>query len=165
MTRPPWHALLAPLPPDVVPRREPVAAADVRSTPAGAIIAGWEKLVLELSAGAHGLRVVLVVCDRGGTVISASDWVLHRSNVGELPSTTSGAAAECRHESVGGRFEPDGSFRGTAWRMVGAVPVEGQAPQWESTPSEPTRNEVAALRAVAAQLLERAGVVRAPERR
>jgi hypothetical protein len=36
--RPPWHALLAPLPADAVPCRQPVASPEILSTPAGAAI-------------------------------------------------------------------------------------------------------------------------------
>ena len=38
----PWHALLAPLPNDVIVRRQPVASPEVLSTPEAAAIAGWE---------------------------------------------------------------------------------------------------------------------------
>jgi len=39
-SRPPWHALLAPLPADAVPRRQPVASPGILATPAGAALAG-----------------------------------------------------------------------------------------------------------------------------
>jgi hypothetical protein len=156
MTQPPWHALLAPLPLDAVPRRAPVASAEVLATAAGAAVAGWEQLVLELSAGALGLRVVQVVRDRVGTVVSASDGVLYRSEAAEpRGAVESRSSVELRHESIGGRFEQDGSFHGMKWRTVGIEAAEGRERQLESTASAPTTAEVAALRALVAQLLER----------
>ena len=79
----PWHALLAPIPPDVIPKRQPVASPEILAEPYGAAIAGWEQLTVELSAGSAGLRHVLVVLDATGQPISASDTVLYRS---ELPA-------------------------------------------------------------------------------
>jgi len=157
MTLPAWHALLAPIPDDARPSRQPVGSAEILATPAGAAIAGWEQLVLELSMGSLGHRVVLVVLDRSGTVISASDSVLCRYEFAE-PSSLRGnpvSPVEILHESVGGRFEQDGTFRGTRWRLVAPEPAEGEEPQWESTATEPSAADVAALRALVAQLLER----------
>jgi hypothetical protein len=42
----PWHALLAPLPNDVIVQRKPVAPPEVLSKPGGAAIAGWEQLTI-----------------------------------------------------------------------------------------------------------------------
>jgi hypothetical protein len=124
-SRPPWHALLAPL-------------------PAGAAILGWEHLVLDLSAGSEGVRVILVVLDSAGQPISASDMVLYRS-----------AGAEIRQESLGGRFEPDGTFRGTRWRTVGLEPPDGEESAWDSTPAEPSADDVSALRELVSELVRR----------
>lgn len=142
MTRPAWHVLLGPLPPDAVPRRQPVGAPEIPATGGDAAIAGWEQLVLDLSAGAAGLRVIHVLVDGDGRLLSASDMVLYRS-----------ADAEIRQESVGGRFEADGSFRGARWLTVGPEP-EGDAPAaWTSTPSDPTAADVTALGALVAEML------------
>jgi hypothetical protein len=155
--RPSWHALFAPLPADAVPRRQPVASPEVLATPAGAAIAGWEQLVLDLSAGGAGMRVVHVVLDGEGRPISASDMVFYRTGApgsgapGELD-----VRAEIRQESVGGRFETDGSFRGTRWLTVGPEPVDDEPPDWESTPSEPSAADTAALRALVDEMLRRA---------
>lgn len=127
---PAWHALLAPL-------------------PAGAAIAGLEQLVLDLSAGAGGLRVILVVLDGAGQPISASDMVLYRSDAAV------GAPAEIRQESLGGRFEPDGTFRGTRWRTVGLESLEGGEPVWDSTPADPSSADVSALRELVSELVRR----------
>jgi len=152
----PWHTLFGPLPADTVPRRQPVGTPEVLATPAGAAIAGWEQLVLHLSAGGTGLRVVHVVLDGEGRPISASDMVFYRTD----PPGTGGpddppTPAEIRQESVGGRFGTDGSFRGTRWLTVGPEPKDEDAPQWESTPSEPNAADVAALRALVAEMLRR----------
>lgn len=157
MTLPSWHALLAPIPADAQPNRQPVGSAEVLATPAGAAIAGWEQLVLELPLGPLGHRVVLVVLDRFGTVISASDSVLYRYELPEPSSLRSTPVypVEILYEGVGGRFEPDGTFRGTRWRLVAPEPAEGEEPQWESTATEPNAVDVAALRALVVQLLER----------
>jgi hypothetical protein len=151
-----WHALLAPLPPEATPCRQPVAPPEVLATPAGAAVAGWEQLVVELSAGAAGLRVVMVVLDATGQPISASDMVLYRSEVaGGTGAEGACSSVEIHQESVGGRLEPDGMFRGTHWRMVGREPIDDEDPKWESTPSEPSVAEVAGLKALVAELLRR----------
>ena len=143
--RPSWHALFAPLPADAVPRRQPVASPEVLATPAGAAIAGWEQLVLDLSAGGTAMRVVHVVLDGDGRPISASDMVFYRTG-----------PAEIRQESVGGRFAADGSFRGTRWLTAGPEPADDELPDWESTPSEPSAADIAALRALVDEMLRRA---------
>ncbi len=152
-----WHALLAPLPADAVPRRQPVAPPEILAKPEGAAIAGWEQLTIDLSAGAAGLRNVLVVLDANGQVLSANDSVLYCCDVA---APTSGANAEYHHESIGGRFEVDGSFRGTRWKSV-TLETEGQEPpQTTSTPTEPSVADVAGLRALVAEVLRRAGLLR-----
>jgi hypothetical protein len=155
-SRQPWHRLLAPLPADVAPRRKPVAPPEILRTPAAAAIAGWQQLVLELSAGAAGLRVVLVLLDETGRAISASDAVLYGAqSAGTAAPVNPAPPTQMLQETIGGRFEPDGTFRGTYWRTGGPEPTDDQDPQWESTPREPTGAEVAALRALVADLLRR----------
>jgi hypothetical protein len=144
VTRPAWHVLLGPLPADAVPRRQPVGTPEILATSAGAAIAGWEQLVLDLSAGAAGLRVIHVLVDGEGRLLSASDMVLYRS-----------ADAEMRQESVGGRFEADGSFHGARWLTMGLEPEGDAPPAWTSTPSEPTAADVIALGALVAEMLRR----------
>jgi len=157
---PPWHALLAPLPADAVPRRKPVAPPEVLATPEGAAIAGWEQLTIELSAGAAGLRHVLVVLDAAGQPISACDWVLYRSEVPKRVDAGDAASPieyeiEVCHESVGGRIEPDGTFRGTRWRSVGIEPVGADEPQLESTPSEPSAADAESIKGLVAEVMRR----------
>jgi hypothetical protein len=138
----PWHVLLALLPADAVVRRQPVSTPEVLASPAGAAIAGWEQITVELSAGASGLRHVLVVLDASGRPISAGDTVLYCNG------------PEIRQESLGGRLEDDGTFRGTRWRTVGVEePGSEEDPQLLSTPSQPTPDEVEGVKALVAQVL------------
>jgi len=156
----PWHALLAPLPNDVVVQRKPVAPPEVLSKPEGAAIAGWEQLTIELSAGLAGLRHVLVVLDANGQPISASDHVLYWSEVsrtGQDADTSSAKAfsAKFYQESIGGRFETDGTFRGTRWQTVGEDYGDESEPKMDSTPSEPSAADIAGIKALVAEILRR----------
>jgi hypothetical protein len=144
--RPAWHALLAPLPPDAVPTRQPVAPPEILARPEGASIAGWRQLVVHLSDPCKGSRTVLVVVDGSGVPISASDGVFF-----QIP----GEPPRIRDESIGGRFEPDGTFRGTHWLSVADDPGEDEPAQWQSTPTAPTVDEIAALRALVDEMLRR----------
>ena len=137
--RPGWHALLGPLPADAVPERKPVGSAEV--------LTGWEQLSINLSAGPAGLRSVLVVLDGDGTLLSASDAVLYRNPEGERVTYL--------QLSVGGRFESDGSFHGTRWHSVAVERAEGEDPDYESTPSAPSAEDVEALRLLVAEVIRR----------
>jgi hypothetical protein len=156
----PWHALLAPLPDDVIVRRQPVGSPEVLATAEGAAIAGWEQLTVELSAGIAGLRHVLVVLDATGQPISASDHVLYWSEASKTDQnadTSSGTAiqAEFYQESIGGRFEADGTFRGTRWQTVGEDYRDGSEPEMDSTPSEPSAADIAGIKALVAEIMKR----------
>ena len=156
----PWHALLAPLPNDVVVQRKPVAPPEVLSKPEGAAIAGWEQLTIELSSGLAGLRHVLVVLDANGQPISASDHVLYWSEVsstGQDADTSSAKALSAKfyQESIGGRFETDGTFRGTRWQTVGEDYRDGSEPKMDSTPSEPSAADIAGIKALVAEIIRR----------
>ena len=108
----PWHALLAPLPDHVVVERKPVASAEQLAAGTAGPIAGWESLSVNLSDPRAGLRHVLVTLDAGGRLLSASDWVLFQRQ----EQRDGGPVQVYDHHSIGGRFEPDGSFHGTTWR-------------------------------------------------
>ena len=156
----PWHALLAPIPLDSVLSRKPVASPEVLATPHGAAIAGWEQLTVELSAGSAGLRHVMLVLDVAGQPIAVSDTVLYRSTIprareGADPASAIEYDIGFTQESIGGRIEQDGSFRGTRWRTVGVETGEESEPRLESTPSEPSATDVAGIRALVAELLRR----------
>jgi hypothetical protein len=144
--RPAWNALLAPLPDDAVPTRQPVAPPELRERPEGAAIAGWEQIVLHLSDPCKGLRTVLVVVDASGTAISASDGVFYYID---------GEPRRVYHELLGGRLEADGRFLGTHWVSIGPDPGEDQPAQLETTPSVPTPQQIAGLLALVDEMLRR----------
>jgi hypothetical protein len=149
---PSWHSLLAPLPPDARPDRKPVAPPELAASPTGAAIAGWENLSLHLSAGAHGLRHLLVVLDESGRAIAASDHVYLRWEEADDAS----GRGRMRQESIGGRIESDGRFLGTCWTVAGPEPREDEAPAWEYTPRGPSDEEISRLRSLVAELMARA---------
>jgi hypothetical protein len=156
VTRHPWHTLLGPLPQGAVPVRQPVAPREVLAGPTGYTLTGWDQLVLHLSAGAAGLRNILVVLDADGTLLSASDAVLYRTAADGASLTGNGAGpATMLQLSVGGRFEPDGSFHGTRWHSVAVEHGRNEEPEWESTPSQPSPDDVDALRALVEELIRR----------
>jgi uncharacterized protein len=147
--RPGWHALLGPLPDGATPRRQPVASPAVQATPEGVAIAGWEQLTVELTAGAAGLRHVMVVLDAGEQPISASDTVLYCREV-------RGSDEIAYHqETLGGRLEPDGTFRSTRWRSEAVGPVDRDELPWTSTPSQPTPQEIERLGALVIEVMRR----------
>ena len=149
-----WHALLAALPDGVRPRRRPVATTASLDPSAAAAIAGWSSLVLDLTAGAQGLRVVQVLLDADGRALSASDHVLFRSGARD-----GSGRPWMRQENIGGRFETDGSFRGTCWQVEGPEPAEDEPPQWTPVPRPPTADEIAGLVALVDEMRRRdAGV-------
>jgi hypothetical protein len=150
-TAPDWHSLLGPLPSDAVPRRQPVASAEVLASSSGAAIAGWEQLVLHLSAGSAGLRTIQIVLDSAGALLSASDSVLYHTG----PNHAAGTGAIIQL-SIGGRFEEDGSFHGTRWHSVAVERAGAEEPEWESTPSQPSEDDVDGLRKVVDELMRRA---------
>jgi hypothetical protein len=153
-SHPTWHALLGPLPADAVPLRQPVAPPEVLASPTGWAVAGWEQLVLHLSAGAAGSRTILVVLDASGALLSAGDGVLYRTGLSEAAPPPEDVPALIRQESVGGRFESDGSFHGTRWHSL-AVDRGEEELDWESTRSEPSPDDVAGLRTLVAELIRR----------
>lgn len=97
---------------------------------------------------------MLVVLDAGGTLVSAGDAVLYRSGLSDPTPPAEDAPALIRQESIGGRFEPDGSFHGTRWQSV-AIDRGEEELDWESTQSAPSEDDVAGLRLVVAEVLRR----------
>jgi hypothetical protein len=140
--------LLAPLPSDAVPRRQSVASPEVLARPEGASIAGWEQVTVELSAGAAGLRIVMVVLDATGQPIAASDGVLYRVEIAK-------GVVEYYHENVGGRLESDGTFRGARWRAVVVETGDREERRLETPPSAPSPADVSALKALVTEVLRR----------
>ena len=157
----PWHALLAPLPTDATVARRSVAPGELRNDERMAAIAGLVQLTVELSAGNDGLRHLMVVLDAAGLPISAGDHVM---TCRELPDTVTGPTTEYVHESIGGRLEADGSFNGTRWRMVRALTEDEEDVAMDDTDvagfnskrAIPTPDEIAKLKALVADILDRA---------
>jgi hypothetical protein len=147
----PWHALLAPLPAGSRPDRKPVASAEVLAMAESSVIAGWSSVTLELSAAERGLRHLLVTLDETGRPISASDHVLFRAPAAADPD----GRFDIRQESIGGRIEADGTFRGTCWLVTGPEPAGDDTPSWDMQSRAPDDTEVAALKALVAELLRR----------
>jgi hypothetical protein len=148
---PAWLALLSPLPADAVVERKPVASAEQLAAGTAGPIAGWQSVSMHLSEPSVGLRHLLVTIDENGRMLSAGDHVML---VGE-PSASGIVIYD--HLSLGGRYEEDGSFRGTRWttrmeRRVDSDLDEGPA---ESTPSLPTDDEIEALNRIVSDLLTR----------
>lgn len=149
----PWHALLAPLPAEAVVKRRPVLPPEIAAKPESAAIAGWEQLTVELADERRGMRHLLVVLDAQGTAISASDMVMYRAELG--------GEVVFFQETVGGRLEEDGSFRGTRWRTLGLDSPRDEEAKLEASPSPPTDAEAQALRALVAEIVKRS-IIAAP---
>lgn len=120
--------------------------------PEAAALAGWEQLTVELAAGGDGTRVVHVVLDAAGTPTSVSDWVMTRADATEDGRPVVHAV----HENVGGRLEPDGTFRGTRWHTHAVLDPDGVELRKTATPATPTAGDAAALKALLAEVLRRA---------
>ena len=147
----PWHVLLAPLPPDARPSRKPIAPPEVLASAEGSAIAGWTSVSLELSDPPRGLRHFLVTLDATGRPLTASDHVLFR-----LPRADGGPEAwDSRQESIGGRLEADGTFRGTCWLVTGPEPEDDASPKWDMRSRPPDEAEIARLKALVADVLGR----------
>ncbi len=148
-----WHALLAPLPDDARVDRKPVASAAQLADGTAEAIAGWHSLSVQLSDPPRGLRHVLVTLDADGRLLSAGDWVL-------FTRTESRDGVDITvhdHHNIGGRFEADGSFRGTVWQTRWEqVGDEEDATPVSSTPSAPAPDQVEGLRRLTADVIRRA---------
>ena len=149
----PWHALLAPLPDEARIERKPVASTEQLESGTAEAIRGWDSLSVNLSDPPRGLRHVLVTLDGDGRLLSAGDWVL-RSRT-ELRDGV--AITVHDHHNIGGRFEADGSFRGTVWETRSEqIGDADEATPLSSTPSAPTPEQVNALRELTAEVIRRA---------
>ena len=154
MTGPSWLALLTDVPADVTPRRKPVASAQQIEQGTAGPIAGWQNIIVDLSEPAFGLRHVQITLDANGQLLSGSDHVMF---VRETDPKDDSIATLTEHESVGGRFETDGSFVGTYWKTI--LEASADDPDTSITRSAerrtPSEDEVAALRRIIADVLSR----------
>ena len=153
MAAPSWLSLLAPLPDDVVPQRKPVASAEQLANGTAGPIAGWQSITVNLSEPDFGLRHVQITLDEQGRLLAGGDHVMFVRE-----TTPDGSEATVTdHESVGGRFEEDGAFRGTHWKTT----LEGSADDDESSVTRnsehrrPSDEEIAALRRIIDDVLGR----------
>jgi hypothetical protein len=151
-TIPTWLALFAPLPDDAVVERKPVASPELIAGGQADAIAGWESITAHLSDPA-GMRHVLITLDGNGTLISGADMVLFQRE----EQRGRDRVTIYDQENVGGRFEEDGSFRGTRWithtEQIGDDDENAHA---TSLPSPPTEQDVASLRATIDDVIRRA---------
>lgn len=147
-----WLALLAPIPEDARPRRTPVATPGTPGAAPDSPIAGWTNVVFELSDMPLGTRLFMVTLDASGAPIAASDHIYLR-DTGTLDEHTAlDARLPMRQESLGGRIEADGSFKGTHWTVEG-IETDDEQPGWTHTPRAPTDAEVQRLLALVATIL------------
>jgi hypothetical protein len=152
MSAPTWLALLSPIPPDAVPQRKPVASAEQIEAGTAGPIAGWQSITVNLSEPDYGLRHVQVTLDETGALLAGGDHVMFVRET--TPDGTEATLAE--HEDIGGRFEDDGSFRGTHWHTFlehGADEERSVTRSAEHRP--PTDEEVTRLRQIIAEILSR----------
>jgi hypothetical protein len=149
-----WLSLLAPLPADAKPERKPLATPGSEGAAPDSPIAGWQDLILDLSDVPFGHRIVSVVLDATGQPIAASDHVVLRAvdASGRAPD----GPVRMRQESVGGRIESDGTFRGTHWIIEGPEPAGDEEPAWPQTPRPPTDEEGARLLEIVREVVARA---------
>ena len=153
MPAPAWLSLLAPLPHDVVPQRKPVASAQQLADGTAGPIAGWHSITVNLSEPDFGLRHVQITLDEQGQLLAGGDFVMF------VRETTpdGGEATVTDHESIGGRFEEDGDFRGTHWKAT----LETSADDDESSVTRsaqhrrPSADEIAELKRIIDDLLNR----------
>jgi hypothetical protein len=153
MPAPAWLSLLAPLPHDVVPQRKPVASAQQLADGTAGPIAGWHSITVNLSEPDFGLRHVQITLDEQGQLLAGGDFVMF------VRETTpdGGEATVTDHESIGGRFEEDGDFRGTHWKAT----LETSADEDESSVTRsaqhrrPSADEIAELKRIIDDVLNR----------
>ena len=113
-------------------------------------IAGWQSVTVNLSEPDYGLRHVQITLDEHGQLLAGSDHVMFVRE-----TTPDGSEATLTdHESVGGRFEQDGSFSGTYWKttlesLPGGDEDESMTRSAENRP--PSEDEIAALRRIIAE--------------
>lgn len=134
-------------------KRRPVLPPEIAAKPESAAVAGWEQLTVELTVPGKGMRHLLVVLDATGRAISASDMVMYRAAFGE--------DAVFFQETVGGRLEQDGTFRGTRWRTLGLESAKVEEAQLDSSPSAPTEADAQALQGLVAEIMKRS-IIAAP---
>ena len=142
-----WHKLLSPIPEGTIVKSQPVASPELAATTDVSAIAGWRQLTCMMSAGADGLRHVLVVLDQTGRPISAGDHVLRCTPAGD-------GLTRYEHESVGVRLEEDGTFNGTYhWMVLVGPDADEQSEPVQASSRRPTPEETQALKDIVAVMV------------
>ena len=154
MRGPQWLALLSDVPAGVAVQRTPVASAEQIEKGTAGPIAGWQSIIVDLSEPKVGLRHVQITLDENGQLLSGGDHVML---VLETDPGDDCLALVTEHESVGGRFESDGSFRGTYWKTIlETSPGDPDTSVPRSTEKRaPSADEVARLTALVQDVLKR----------
>lgn len=144
--------MFAPLPDGAVIERKPVASPALVASGQADAVAGWESITAYLSDPA-GIRHVLITLDGNGTLISGGDMVMLQRQEQRGRDVVN----IYDHENVGGRFEEDGSFRGTRWlthtEQIGDADDNAHT---TSLPSPPSEQDVTSLRAIIDAVIKRA---------
>ena len=143
MSAPDWLSLFAPLPHDAKVERVQIATPEQIASGTAEAIAGWHSIRVFLSEPEFGLRHILITTDRDDRLIAGGDHVMYVRE-----TTPDGSEATLtEHESVGGRFEADGSFLGTHWKStLETKPGEDEGVTRSAEHRPPSGDEVAALR-------------------
>ena len=132
--------------------RKPVASPELVASGEADAIAGWDSVSVNLSDVA-GLRHILITLDANDRLLSASDLVLFQ----RTEPRGRDMVTIYDQETVGGRYEEDGSFRGTRWvTHTEQIGDDEEHARTTSLPSPPPAADVAALRAVVDAVLKRA---------
>lgn len=153
MANPAWLALFAPLPDDAAIERKPVASPELIASGEADAIAGWENVSVHLSDPAAGMRHVQITLDRNGMLLAAGDMVMFQREERRGRQTVT----IYDQENVGGRFEEDGSFRGTRWvTRTEQIGDDVEHAHTTSLPSPPSSSDAAALKALVAAVMTRA---------
>ena len=153
MNAPAWLSLFAPLPSDAKVERVPVATAEQIASGTAKPIEGWHSVRVHLSEPDFGLRHILITQDQHDRLLAGGDHVMF-----VLETTPDGSEATLtEHESVSGRFEADGSFLGTYWKMtLETKPGEDESSVTRSSERRPPSNDqIAALRRLVDEVLGR----------
>jgi hypothetical protein len=159
---PPWLALFAPLPDEALVERKPVASPELVASGKADAIAGWDSITVNLSDMPAGLRHVQITLDGDDKLLSASDLVLfHREEQRGRQVVTI-----YDQENVGGRFDDDGTFRGTRWlTRTEQIGDDDAHAHTTSLPSPPSEHDVASLRTLVDAVIKRAPARRESEPR
>jgi hypothetical protein len=132
--------------------KAPVATAEQIASGTAKAIEGWHSVRVFLSEPEFGLRHLLITLDQDDRLLSGGDHVMF-----VLETTPDGSEATLTaHESVGGRFETDGSFLGTYWNTTSEnSPGEDAGVTRTAERRPPSDEEITKLRGLIEDVLGR----------